>query len=362
MRIFHAHLLSVYGFKARAENWGPFSDSTDACPESVCARIRKKCVLFYKIYQIIPDMSCINEVAHPTIWKLPLFPNNNKIALFKKRRHFSFILSLSWFPFCFFENYLVFLARYPPECVPVSRLLCSGVFEGRVVSTCAVGVEKIQLGAHCCLKNSLPVMISVLQLNTDAQTRVHTHTNTHKHRCWEWWNDGGEGRDGCWGEMRRELLSPSTLWEERESVRERLLRDRPVKVGGWARSVEKEWLEWVFLQWRSGGSDISREAQHPCGFEKANGEKRGFWDSRESFDRETRRNGAKPITAGRSGPMIAGVYGQQGPCADRDCVGEQENHPHAFISPPLSSFCLFCLTVAGPLLLVGCHYVSLQSC
>lgn len=93
--------------------------------ECVCARIHKKCVLWYKIYQIIPDMSCINKVAHPTIWKLPLFPNNNKIALFKKRRHFSFILSLSWFPFCFFENYLVFLARYPPECVPESSsVLC----------------------------------------------------------------------------------------------------------------------------------------------------------------------------------------------------------------------------------------------
>lgn len=32
--------------------------------------------------------------------------------------------------------------------------------------------------------------------------------------------------------MRRELLSPSTLREERELAKERLLRDRAVKVGG----------------------------------------------------------------------------------------------------------------------------------
>lgn len=191
-------------------------------------------------------------------------------------------------------------------------------------------------------------MISVVQFNTDAQTHVHTH----KHRCWEWWNDGGEGRDGCWRERRRELLSPSTLREERESVGERLLRDRPVKVGGWARRVETEWLEWVFLQWRSGGSDISRDAQHLCGCEKANGEKRAFWNPRESSGREKRRNGAKPIRAGWSGLMIAGVCRQQGSWVDRDYVGEQKNHSHAFISSPLSF---------SSLLPRCCHCVALYS-
>lgn len=67
-------------------------------------------------------------------------------------------------------------------------------------------------------------------------------------------------------------------------------------------------------------------------------EKRIFEIRESPFGRETRRNGAKPITTGRSGPMIAGVDGQQGPCVDRDCVGERDNHTHAFISPPLSFF------------------------
>lgn len=37
---------------------------------------------------------------------------------------------------------------------------------------------KIQPGAHCSLKKSLPVMISVLQFNTHAHKRTRAHTNT----------------------------------------------------------------------------------------------------------------------------------------------------------------------------------------
>lgn len=50
------------------------------------------------------------------------------------------------------------------------------------------------------------------------------------------------------------MLSPSTLREERESVRDRLLRDRPVKVGGMGEESRDRMIriEYSF-------SDISRE-------------------------------------------------------------------------------------------------------
>lgn len=136
--------------------------------------------------------------------------------------------------------------------------------------------KKNQLGAYCCLKKLTYLWWYLFCSLTQMHTDTHTHTQTQMPRVMKWWR---------WGERRvskrneeRIAFTQYSLGRERESARERLLRDRAVKGGGggWARRVETEWLEWVFLQRRSGGSDISREAQHPCGREKANGEKRGF--------------------------------------------------------------------------------------
>lgn len=338
MRIFHAHLLSVYWFKPRAKNWGPFTDCTVARPESVCARTE------YTKSVCCTKSSCIKQVAHTPIRKCTLFPNNNKIALFYKRRYFSFILSLSWFPFVFSWDLSCFFGRLP----------CSGVFEGRVVCMCAAGAEEIQLGAYCCLENPLPVMISVLQFNTDAQTR----TRTHKHRCWEWWKDGGEGRDGCWREMRRELLSPSTLREERESVRERLLRDRPVKVRGMGEesgdrmirmavpSVEK-WREWHIERGTTPMWMCKWREKRILRFWRV------LWQRKKEWGK-TNHGGPVRAYDCRSVGTARALCGQ-GLCwragASPTCL-----HLTTFVHLYISSALLFPLH--GPLLLVRCHYVN----
>lgn len=194
---------------------------------------------------------------------------------------------------------------------------------------------KIQLGAHCSLKKSLPV-ISVLQFNT------------HTHRCWEWWKCGGEGRNRCWGEMMRELLSPSTLQAERESVRERLLRDRPVKGGRMGeQSGDRMIRKSISSVEKNPASDRFWERHNTDVVVKRQMERKEDFEIRKSpLAEKTRRNGAKAITADSRCQWLQGCMDNKSPAWTEIVLENSRIIQMPSAHQPCPYFpCLFCLTV-----------------
>lgn len=121
--------------------------------------------------------------------------------------------------------------------------------------------------------------------------------------------------------MMRELLSPKVLQAVRGWVRERLWRDRLVR----GRLVEKSGDRVIStsISALEKNTGCMGEVEHRRVRGKANGEKRGFWDSEGPLAETARRNQVKKQAwedGGRTGQMIAGLYGSQEPWVKTECV------------------------------------------